>query len=173
MPVHLALKTPLSSLAIPYLDLVLDDLFLLPGPAVFAALPPQRLETIEDLILATGLEQGEVLDLLKGFMILSEGVAMKAQEVKRMDRSASFSDKCPILLDLRPKECADVNLNLRVQRWDDLDFYDFFQMLDASGRSIIAFCLDGKRSFSMAMHLRQKGIASAFFLEGGVKSLEA
>lgn len=153
-------QTPLASLPIPHLDVVLDEMFYVPRPGFFSDAPaPPR--TIGALAERTKLPLPGVITYLETIMRLSDGIEISAAEL------AALLPQKPVLLDVRePWEFDICHLSGSILL-DPATFPALLERLKGQDK-VVTICHHGVRSFSAAMYLREHGVTSARSLVGGV-----
>ncbi len=161
MPLLLAAATPLAALDLPYLDVVLAEIFHVPPPALFpeAAVPA----TIADLAAAGHMSVAEVVRRCSELQVLAQGIALTGAEL------AALAPEGRVLLDVRltagmraaPAGAVVLADTSMAELWPRLQ----------PPVIPVALCETGARSFSAAMYLRQRGLGAARYLVGGLKAL--
>ncbi len=158
MPLHA--ETPLASLALPHLDVVLDEMFYVPRPGLFPE-GPEPPRTIGALAVRTRLPLSGVLSYLETIARMSQDIEITAAAL------AALLPQAPVLLDVRePWEFEICHLAGAIL----LEPETFPALLERlkGVENVITICHHGVRSYSAAMYLRGQGVPSARSLAGGV-----
>jgi len=156
---HLPPDCKLDQLGIPYLDLVLEEVFLVPAGKTLAGLV-----TLADLAQFCGREVARVASQVQGIQALSQGITISASELAAALRSSPRL----VLLDLRQANEFAGGSIAGARRLAELDLPVFLADCRERKDGLVTLCQDGSRAFSAAMYLRSHGFAAVRSLSGGL-----
>lgn len=151
----------LVHLGIPHIEVVLEEVFQLPPPAIFPECPLP--ETVQDLAQRTNTSPEVIWELLMSIRDKAAGIEIEVESL----RGLLESEMPPVLLDVRePWEYAIAHLpgSLLLA---ELSFPDLLQEL-RSAPLVVTICHHGVRSFSAAMYLKDQGVEKVRSLAGGL-----
>lgn len=155
-------ETPLASLGLHHLDMVLDEMFYVPPASLFPEL--LRPTTVGELAARTKLPVDGVIRYLRTIMTTSVGIEISAQELQTMQ---ALRPGDAILLDVRERWEFDI-CHLPGSILLEPETFPVLLARLQGAANVVVICHHGVRSYSAAMYLREKGVASARSLAGGL-----
>jgi hypothetical protein len=147
-------KTILADLKLPFLDVVLDEIFYIPPQSLFPDLPAPP-TTVAELAQRIQINEDRVVHLVREVWKQAQGVQLSQEEFDGMGPSAYFlvsTGSDPVPPGLSPR----YNLNQRFLQ-------DHMEELKAAPKTIVV-SENVPQAFSAAMYLRSMGVDRAFFL---------
>lgn len=161
--------TPLKSLELPHLHLVLQEVFNIPIniPFMQKHLPQGfQMETMGDLCQFSNLKEETVYKRMANVLSWNDGVEQTYHDFLRISEKNSQSY---LLLDLREREEFE-NFHLKEsQLFTPDDFAEIIEDIKKHNKLALVICPNGLRSYSVAMYFRQQGYPSVYCLKGGIK----
>jgi len=159
-------STRLDTINIPHRDQVLDEIFLVPPVALFPEV--RRPETVGELAVMARMRLAEVVRRLEEILQMSQSIEITPAVLKaKLDATAS--DDRPVIVDVREAweyETCHIPGSILLA---GADFAALLPRLVAAPH-VVVVCHHGVRSFSATMWLRERGVASAQSLAGGVEA---
>lgn len=159
------MTTSLSTLNIPHLGVVLEEVFSIPSAHLTGVDPLKGIVTIQNLIDQSILTEPTVWKRLEGVVRMSKGIEISCEELAE---KLMNSEKRPIILDVREKWEFDICHLEDSLLHRELDLGGFIGELRVSEKEVVAVCHHGVRSFSAAMYLKQQGLNKVKSLAGGL-----
>lgn len=159
---HLKLTefTKLSSLSLPYLDVILDEVFLVPNP--------KRIINIKDLAITSKLNIDDTIRRLRELYTLSQNLDYSHETILKL---SSKAQKTLYIEASSTKQTPMHHFKPLKYLWSS-DFKIILQEIKNDKTLSIIICPNGKRSFSAAMYLRNLGYSNLFILKNGYESLQ-
>ncbi len=153
----------LRNLDIPYLDLILEEIFLLPGATLRKILPdcPPTPETVQDLIEQTQFGSEDVLRRLRDIKKLSCKVEIQSEDLLQISTHA----ETPILLDVRVRSEFNKGHLTGALCFAELVFDEFLEDVKKKNKTVITVGGSSEKNFSAAMFLKQNGVKKAYSLK--------
>lgn len=155
------IEKQLVHLGIPHIEVVLEEIFQLPPPAIFPEYPMPV--TVQDLAQRTNTSPEAIWESLMSIRDKAADIEIEVESL----RDLLEGETPPILLDVRePWEYAIAHLpgSLLLA---EMSFPDLLHKL-RSAPLVVTVCHHGIRSFSAAMYLKDQGVDRVRSLAGGL-----
>ncbi len=150
----------LWELPIPHLSCALEDIFILP-PEFWKGPFRERVQTVADLAVASGMSADEVKRKLRWLIRLSQGVEIIDSQLTPLD------------IWLRVGTATDGAYQGVLHRDHITEFYKFYQYLLKFGRRVVVLSESGDKGYSCAMFLRTHGVDAVFLVLNPSASLHS
>ncbi len=135
------MSSKLHELGFPYLQVILEEVFLLPPPFLGPS-PLAQEATVADLIAVSEMKSDEVLRRLRQLRKWSEGIVLSEQEVAELNNVVvlELSDEF-----LRPQE-----------------FIELYHKIVNNHKTLVLYGKDSARVYSAALYCKEIGLKKVY-----------
>ena len=160
-------QSELYQLNLPHLDVVLEEVFSVPGAHLLGPFYREP-RTIGDLKSISLLSSEKIYTRLEEVILLAKDIECSANDFNRLQKNSV--DEAVKILDVRVDRLLESPCLQGAVSLDELDIQRFICESNDSGQHVVAVCQDGKKSFSAAMFLKKHGLKKIKFLSGGLNA---
>lgn len=147
----------LQALGLPHLEMILQELFLVP-PAFFGASLPED-ATIADLITYSGIKEDEVLRQLRQLQVWTRSIWISLEELQKLHKEQS-SQIVVFNIDDEPIE----QVSIFARQLDPSTFSEELEQAKLLHQILVIASADEAQALSGALYCKNLGFTSVFAL---------